>query len=183
VVPHLDELPPALVAATASLLEAPQAQLIGTTTGECPDLAVVVERFAVVLDVPPLRARTAELPALLAEIIANLHPEHPRPRCTPEAMAALGGGEWPGNLRQLRQVVATALAHSSSGDITVEDLPDELTVPRQRRLTKLERLERQALMAALRDAAWDREAAAHDLGISRATVYRKLKRFGIPASA
>jgi transcriptional regulator of acetoin/glycerol metabolism len=95
----------------------------------------------------------------------------------------LAGGEWRGNLRELRQVLATALVRSRSGHITVDDLPDDLATAGQRRLTKLERLERHALLTALRDAAWDREAAAHDLGISRATVYRKLKRFGIQAPA
>jgi len=42
-----------------------------------------------------------------------------------------------------------------------------------------QRAEREVLVTALRDAAWDREAAARDLGISRATIYRKLRRFGI----
>jgi transcriptional regulator of acetoin/glycerol metabolism len=173
-----------LVAPTTALLEAPRARLAATATdraGQRAELAPVLERFAVVLDVPPLRERTAELPALVGEIIAELCPDPPRPRCTPDALATLAASEWPGNLRQLRQMVATALVRSASGDITVDDLPGELTVTRQRHLTKLERLERQALVTALREAAWDREVAALDLGISRATIYRKLKRFGIPA--
>jgi transcriptional regulator of acetoin/glycerol metabolism len=183
---HLDDLPPALVAPTASLLEASRARVAGTATdrvGERADLATVVERFAVVLQVPPLRDRAGDLPALVAEIIAELCPEPPRPRFTPEALAALADGEWPGNLRQLRQVVTTALVRSRSRDIAADDLPGDLVAARQRYLTKLERLERQALVTALRDAAGDREAAAHELGISRATIYRKLKRFGIRAPA
>jgi transcriptional regulator of acetoin/glycerol metabolism len=186
VVRHLYDLPATLVTATASLLEAPRARLAATATdraGERTDLAALLERFAVVLEVPPLRERAADLPALVAEIIADLRPRPPRPRCTPEALAALAGGEWPGNVRQLRQVVATALVRSLSGDITADDLPGDLPAAGHRHLTKLERLERQALLTALRDAAWDREAAAQDLGISRATIYRKLKRFGIRTPA
>jgi transcriptional regulator of acetoin/glycerol metabolism len=180
---HLDDLPLAFVTRMTSMLDAPRARLAATVTDR-PDgathLAGVLERFAVVVDVPPLRERSADLPALITEIIADLHPPPPQPRCTPEALATLNSGEWPGNLRQLRQVLATALVRSGSADITVDDLPDELAAARQRHLTRLERLERQALVIALRDAEWDREAAARELGISRATIYRKLKRFGIP---
>jgi DNA-binding NtrC family response regulator len=179
---HLDDLPPPLVAPTAGLLETAPARLVGTVRDratERAELAAVLERFPVVVDVPPLRERVADLPALVAEIVAELRPQPPRPRCSPEALARMAAGEWPGNLRQLRQVVATALVRAMSGDITVDDLPGDLVAPGQRRLTKLERLERQALVTALRDSAWDREAAAQDLGISRATIYRKLKRFSI----
>lgn len=73
-----------------------------------------------------------------------------------------------------------------SCDITVDDLPGRYPgAARGRRLTGLERAERQVLLDALRDAGGDREAAARDLGISRATIYRKLKRLGIamPAAA
>jgi transcriptional regulator of acetoin/glycerol metabolism len=182
VVRHLDDLPSAVVTPTTGLLEAPRARLAATATdraGGRADLAALLDRFTVALPVPPLRERLADLPVLVTEIIAELRPQALRPRCTPQALAALAAGDWPGNIRQLRQVVATALVRSLSGDITVDDLPDELAAAGQRHLTKLERLERQALLTALRDAAWDREAAAQDLGISRATIYRKLKRFGI----
>jgi transcriptional regulator of acetoin/glycerol metabolism len=181
---HIDDLPPELAARIASLLDAPQARLIATAServAQRTDLAAVRDRFAVVLEVPPLRERAADLPALATEIIANLHPQQPRPWFTQEALATLAGGDWPGNLRQLRQVVATALVRAASAEITMDDLPSDLVTVRQRHLTKLERLERRALVTALRDAAWDRQAAANDLGISRATIYRKLKRFGIPA--
>jgi sigma-54 dependent transcriptional regulator, acetoin dehydrogenase operon transcriptional activator AcoR len=183
VVQHLDALDPALTGPTASLIESPRARLAATVTrrdDERADLAALAERFPVVLDVPPLRERPADIPSLITGIIAELRPRPPRPRCTPEALAALAGSEWPGNVRQLRQVVATALVRSLSCDITADDLPGEYAgAARGRRLTQLERAEREVLLRALRDAAWDREAAARELGISRATIYRKLKRFGI----
>ena len=129
------------------------------------------------MDVPPLRDRPGDIPALVTAIIARLHPRPPRPRCTPEALAALAAGEWPGIVRQLRQVVATALVRSMSCDITADDLPAGYA--RGGHLTALERAERQALITALREANGDREAAARDLGISRATIYRKLKRLKV----
>jgi DNA-binding NtrC family response regulator len=180
VLQHLDDVDPALVRAAAGLLASPRARVAATAserTGERAGLAALTERFPVVLDVPPLRERLGDLPALVSDIIAELRPEPPRPRCTPAALAALAGREWPGNVRQLRQVLATALVRSMSCDITADDLPGGHAGARH--LTKLELAERQALVTALRDAAWDREAAARDLGISRATIYRKLKRLGI----
>jgi transcriptional regulator of acetoin/glycerol metabolism len=182
VLQHLDAVDPALVGPTASLLAAPRARLVATATdrvGERTELAALIERFPVVLDVPPLRERISDLPDLVTELIAELRPRQPRPRCTPEALAALAGHEWPGNVRQLRQAVATALVRSMSCDITVDDLPGGYAGTGRGHLTKLEQAERTALLTALRDAAWDREAAARDLGISRATIYRKLKRLGI----
>lgn len=82
-------------------------------------------------------------------------------------------------------MLATALVRSMSCDITIDDLPSRYPgAARGRRLSGLERAERQMLLTALRDAGGDREAAARDLGISRATIYRKLKRLGIaPAAA
>jgi sigma-54 dependent transcriptional regulator, acetoin dehydrogenase operon transcriptional activator AcoR len=204
VVRHLDALSPALVAPTVRLADAAPAWLVATATGpavlapggrppETPRACgrqtgrfplVLAGRFPVVLDVPPLRDRAADIPALVTSLIAELRPEPPRPRCTPQALAVLAGGEWPGNVRQLRQVVATALVRSLSCDITVDDLPDAgCWTGRDRRGSRLEQAERQALVAALRDAAGDAEAAARDLGISRATIYRKLKRHGIRPDA
>jgi transcriptional regulator of acetoin/glycerol metabolism len=183
VLQHLDALDPQLVTLTAGLMAAARAWLAATTAEqgrERSDLTPLVERFPVVVDVPPLRDRAADIPGLVAEIIAALRPQSPYPRCTPEALAVLTASDWPGNIRQLRQVIATALTRSMSCDITLDDLPAGYRgAARSRLLTGLERAERQALLTALRDAGWDREAAARDLGISRATIYRKLKRLGI----
>jgi transcriptional regulator of acetoin/glycerol metabolism len=181
VLQHLDALDPALVPPAAGLIASARAWLVATAgPGPAEELGAVPERFAVIIDVPPLRHRAADIPGMVTEIIAQLHPQPPRPRCTPEALAVLAGSEWPGNLRQLRQVVATALARSMSCDITVDDLPAGYPgAAPGRHQTGLERAEREALVTALRKAGWDREAAARDLGISRATIYRKLKRHKI----
>jgi transcriptional regulator of acetoin/glycerol metabolism len=181
VLQHLDALDPALGPPASGLVASARAWLVATTgPGPADEHAAVAERFGVIVDMPPLRDRAADIPGLVAGIIAQVHPRQPRPRCTPEALAALAGGEWPGNVGQLRQVVATALTHSLSCDITVDDLPGGYRgAARARRQGGLERAEREALITALRAAGWDREAAARDLGISRATIYRKLKRHRI----
>jgi transcriptional regulator of acetoin/glycerol metabolism len=180
---HLDALDPQLVTLTAGLMDAAPAWLAATAAEqgrERGDVTPLAERFPVVVDVPPLRDRAGDIPGLVAEIISELRPRPPYPRCTPEALAVLTASDWPGNIRQLRQVIATALTRSLSCDITIDDLPTGYRgAARGRLLSGLERAERQALLTALRDAGWDREAAARDLGISRATIYRKLKRLGI----
>jgi sigma-54 dependent transcriptional regulator, acetoin dehydrogenase operon transcriptional activator AcoR len=176
---HLDGLDPALARSVAALTDSARSRLAATAL-EDPRHTALAERFPVVVEVPALRDRAADIPALITEIIAELRPGQPRPRCTPEALAALAASQWPGNVRQLRQIVTTALVRSMSCDITIDDLPAGFPgAARGRQLTGLERAERQALLTALRDAAGDREAAARDLGISRATIYRKLRRFGI----
>jgi transcriptional regulator of acetoin/glycerol metabolism len=181
VLQHLDALETSLVPPVAGLIASAAAWLVATADLDpAGQHAVVAERFDVITDVPPLRDRAAEIPRLVTEIIAQLRPQSPRPRCTPEALATLADSEWPGNVRQLRQVVATALTRSLSCDITIDDLPGGYPgAARGRRQTGLERAEREALVTALRAADWDRESAARDLGISRATIYRKLKRHKI----
>jgi sigma-54 dependent transcriptional regulator, acetoin dehydrogenase operon transcriptional activator AcoR len=184
---HLDCLRAGLAGSAARLAQTAQARLVATATGpgaRHPALAALTEQFPVVLYVPPLRDRRADVPALIDEIIAELRPEFPRPRCSAQALAVLADSAWPGNVRQLRQVIATALVRSMSGDIMVDDLPAGYAGAGWARApSRLEQAERQALLDALRDAEWDREAAARDLGISRATIYRKLRQHGIGARA
>lgn len=179
---YLDELAPSLCAPTAALLESARARL-AATAGERIDergaLAAVTERFPATLDVPPLRERPADVAPLVTELIAELRPTRPRPRCTPDALAVLLRHPWPGNVRELRQVVATALVRSMSCDITVDDLPLADARGVAYGGTRLERVEREALVTALRDAGWNKAVAARELGISRATIYRKIRAFGI----
>ncbi|MGE5287439.1 MAG: sigma-54-dependent Fis family transcriptional regulator [Micromonosporaceae bacterium] len=182
VIRHLDMLDASLTGPAMRLLDDPKARIVATAAEDAaqpPGAALLFERLPVILDMPPLRERAADIPSLVTAIITERLPRPPRPRCTPEALAALAGRDWPGNVRELRQVIVTALARSMSCDITVDDLPGGHPGSGDRRLTKLERLERHALITALRDASWDAEAAAKDLGISRATIYRKLRSFGI----
>lgn len=91
---------------------------------------------------------------------------------------------WPGNVRQLRNVLRFALAVCDGGTITTDDLPAELMSADHRAPAATEgpeatRGEAAELEAALRRQRWNVTAAAVELGIARATVYRQMKRFGI----
>ncbi|GAA4710918.1 helix-turn-helix domain-containing protein [Pseudonocardia yuanmonensis] len=133
------------------------------------------------LAVPPLRDRAADLPGLVEDLLGELAPaDGPRPRCTAQALTALGAHPWPGNVRELRRVLATAVVTAMHFDIGVRHLPEGYRAgPPTRPLARLESTERDAIVAALEKAGGNKDRAAADLGISRATIYRKIRRFGI----
>ncbi len=86
---------------------------------------------------------------------------------------------WPGNVAQLRHVLSDTLTRQRSGTIPAEKLPPECHSLIRRTLTRLEALERDAIVRSLQDSDGDKPAAARALGISRATMYRKIKDYGI----
>jgi sigma-54 dependent transcriptional regulator, acetoin dehydrogenase operon transcriptional activator AcoR len=86
---------------------------------------------------------------------------------------------WPGNVAQLRSVLADAVALQRSGTIGVEKLPAECRSLTRRRLTQPEALERDAIVRSLLENGGNKADAAEALGMSRITIYRKIKEFGI----
>jgi transcriptional regulator of acetoin/glycerol metabolism len=95
-------------------------------------------------------------------------------------LGALKAHPWPGNVRELRRVLATALVNGMHFDVSTHHLPEGYRSPPDRpRLALLESTERDAIVAALQRAGWNKDRAAADLGISRATIYRKVRRFAI----
>jgi transcriptional regulator of acetoin/glycerol metabolism len=138
----------------------------------------------VVIDVPSLQERRTDIPVLVEQMIRDRVPADRRVRCTAPALSTLMRRDWPGNLVQLRRTVATALVNSMHSDITEQDLPaDERRKDDRgsRTYTGLELAERDAIIKVLRSVGWKREAAADSLGISRATIYRKIRALGIKA--
>jgi transcriptional regulator of acetoin/glycerol metabolism len=98
---------------------------------------------------------------------------------SPEAMRVLARCRWPGNTAQLRQVVERVLARRRTGVVGVDDLPAEVFVGVRRVLTPVEALECDAIVDALRSTGGSRTKAAAVLGLSRATVYRKVREYGL----
>lgn len=134
--------------------------------------------FPVSVSIEPLRMRTAEIPAIVASVLAELGAAETR--VSPDAMSILCRHAWPGNIAQLRQVLASTLVHLTGSAITVEALPRQLADSGRRAGDEgiLARTERELIFDALRAANWNRDAAAQALGISRATMYRRIKQFG-----
>ena len=88
---------------------------------------------------------------------------------------------WPGNIRELRNLVETLSAISLNRLIDVPDLPPEITAPTgEKRDDTLRQRERSAILDALADAGGNITKAARQLGISRSTLYLKLDQYGLP---
>jgi sigma-54 dependent transcriptional regulator, acetoin dehydrogenase operon transcriptional activator AcoR len=134
------------------------------------------------VELPPLRQRRAEIPLLIQNILAELQAA-PQLRFTPAALEALARQDWPGNLVELHSVVKGITERRRVGDITVGDLPATHRNPPRRRLSPIEQAERDAIANALRLAGGNKKAAAQQLGISRTTLYKALRCYGIAAAS
>ncbi len=85
----------------------------------------------------------------------------------------------PGNARQLHQLLREVVKYRRTGIIEPEDLPPEAHTVSRRVLSPLEALERDAIVKCLAEAHGSKTHAARSLGMSRATIYRKIHDFGI----
>jgi sigma-54 dependent transcriptional regulator, acetoin dehydrogenase operon transcriptional activator AcoR len=147
------------------------------------DLAELLRFFPSTVELPPLRHHIEDLHDLVPFLLAKLN-QHPRLTCSPEAMQILMRSSWPGNTEQLWQVLKRVVQHRRIGTIRAEDLPPECWSVSRRLLSPLESMERDAIVASLLDAGGNKVKAAGSLGMSRATIYRKIHEYGIvpPAS-
>jgi DNA-binding NtrC family response regulator len=139
------------------------------------------------LDVPSLRDRLEDLPALAAETIAAfaLKQGRPAPAPSPEAMELLMRHDWPGNLRELRNVLEAACIATPGETIPPSALafgsPGANPVSEAlRHLMTLSQLEERYIREVLRRTQGRRAEAARILGINRKTLLEKRKRYGIP---
>ncbi len=154
-------------------------------------------RLAVVpVELPPLRERKEDIPLLVAHVLARRKSAGPRPsRIAPDALALLGAYRWPGNIRELENVIERAAILSDGEEIRARDLPpldgvagpaapdDGPLVPKPLKDLVAEataRIERRAILEALQQEAGSPSRAAKRLGISRSSLYNKLAALGIP---
>jgi len=139
------------------------------------------------IKLPPLRERKTDIPLLVASFLEKYAAgESPTAEISEEAMRTLMAYDWPGNVRELENAVARALAHSSTAQLHVGDLPSNLHHPPVDRLRvndeilPLEELERRAILRTLEETNHDKVAASKLLGIGKTTLYRKLKQYRVP---
>lgn len=156
------------------LVSAPRDEL----TGRAAALAATCLDPVVVL---PLAQRAGELGTLVAAMLRDLGAD-PSLHLVPSALRVLAAHPWPGNLAELRAVVAHVADRRHSGGATVDDLPEAYRAGGPSRpLTPLARAERDAIAAALREHGGNKLRAARSLGISRTTLYAKVRALGITA--
>ncbi|WP_433574796.1 sigma-54-dependent Fis family transcriptional regulator [Nocardia brasiliensis] len=141
--------------------------------------AVLAATCPIQIELPELRHRIADLPDLIQRMLADLGADH-RIRFTPAALATLSGNSWPGNLSELNALVRNIIECHRMGDVTPRELPERYRVSaRYRNLTALERAEYDAIIAALRSCHGNKKRAAQQLGISRTTIYNRMRALRI----
>jgi sigma-54 dependent transcriptional regulator, acetoin dehydrogenase operon transcriptional activator AcoR len=191
---HVDRLPDEVLdelSAMLGLLDASRASrqprhgerqwVVATRSSTGPvdgALERLVSRFPHSVVVPPLRHHIDDLRELVPFLIARIT-RGASLRCSPDSMRVLMRNRWPGNTEQLYQVIRKVVAHRRTGLITPADLPPEVQATSRRVLTPLESIECDAIIACLRGADGNRAEAARHLGMSRATIYRKIREYGI----
>jgi DNA-binding NtrC family response regulator len=138
------------------------------------------------VSLPPLRERREDVPALVHHFIRRFNARLRRSvrSISPEALAALVAHDFPGNVRELENIIERAFAMGARDQITLADLPTlsrgpVLAMTDEGSLPKLEQVERELILKALAVFNDDKAAAAHALGISRRTIYRRLREYGV----
>jgi DNA-binding NtrC family response regulator len=131
--------------------------------------------------VPPLRERQQDVPILSLEFLKNHSLRENRMfTFSDDVLELFMMYEWPGNVRQLSNIIERAVVMAGSDQIGVQDLPEELLASRRQSPTSgpvksLKALERQAISEALLLYQGNKSKAARTLGISRKTFYKRLK--------
>lgn len=150
-------------------------------------------RIAVVtVQLPPLRERLEDLPLLAKQILERLSRDAGRKalQLSPEALRKLGTHPFRGNVRELQNVLTRAFVLSAGSRLRAEDIelepPQKGARKQQLRATSsrkdFEAQERQRILDALQQSRWNVSAVSSSLGIPRATLHRKLKRYGLERS-
>jgi DNA-binding NtrC family response regulator len=142
------------------------------------------------LDVPPLRARTGDLPVLVAHFLRKHAPAGRHPTLSPRAWAALSTYPFPGNVRELEHAIQRAVVLARGSEIDLEYLPREISPTVSASATLGDRevkplyeavqvFEREYLHQALEATHGNKTQAARRLGISRKHLWEKLRRLGV----
>jgi DNA-binding NtrC family response regulator len=138
------------------------------------------------ITMPPLREMREDIPMLVNHFVAK----HQRPgrsavsQVSPEAMGRLMGYHWPGNVRQLENVIKRAFALGVKDVLHVNDLPHEIAQQSETKMMadvdlNLKAIERKAIQQALQKSAGNKAEAAKLLGINTTTVYRKMAIYNL----
>lgn len=134
--------------------------------------------FPHTVTVPALRHRAEDLDDLVPFLLDAVA-KGSGLRMSPAAMNQLRKFPWPGNVAQLRRLLTEVVNKQRAGIVGVEALPAECRSTSRRRLSQLEALERDAVVRSLQEARGNKGEAATALGMSRATIYRKIKDYGL----
>ena len=135
------------------------------------------------IDLPPLRERRADIASLVEHFLTTRQLGKARCRVTSDATQALLSYGWPGNIRELANVLERAQILAEDNLITLDDLPEAMQavtdMPAETSPFNLGELERQATLGALQQAKGNKVHAAKLLGITRRALYRLITKYGL----
>jgi DNA-binding NtrC family response regulator len=139
------------------------------------------------IELPPLRERREDIPLLADHFMRVYARKYGREvvRIAPDAMAAIASYPWPGNVRALRHALERAVILSSGETLAAGDFPlhpadgDGRAVGEEGLSGTLAEVERRAIEQALQRHAGNVTHAAHDLGITRTSLYRRMEKYGL----
>jgi DNA-binding NtrC family response regulator len=203
---EIAELPPQLQVKLLRTLQEKEVRPVGTSKAFSVDVRVIAAtnrhldeairdgslrqdlfyRLNVVrIHLPPLRERKEDIPALVTHFIREFTQRFRREvtGLTREAMESLMTYSFPGNVRELENMLERAYALGAQGEIGIQDLPalqpGTPAIEGNRPLPTLADMERELILQALKSFGGDKEKAAQALGLSRRTIYRRLKEYGL----
>jgi len=150
------------------------------------DLLFRINNFTIKL--PPLRDRPEDIPPLAEHFLARVAGGNTM-HLGPESMQVLMNYSWPGNVREMKNVIERAVILSSGDEIVPEDLPLELRTHIASKAplsnghdyqpANLDELKKKQIISVLEQTGWHQGKASEILGISPSTLYRQLKSYGL----
>ncbi len=205
---EIGDLPPAIQVKLLRVLETKQVERVGDNRSISTDVRIITAthrdleslvsegkfredlffRINVIpINLPPLRKRLEDIPLLVEHFLNRLRQRSAKAitGLTRETMKVLFDHTWPGNVRELKGALEYAFVVAEGGLITPEHLPPKLGVPSLPPVFPPEAPsmpdadEKTALINALRQAGGNQSKAAALLGVSRVTVWHRMKKYGI----
>lgn len=132
------------------------------------------------IEIPPLRARREDIEPLARFLLARAAaPRERQLRFSPEALRAMLQYSWPGNVREMENALEVAVAVAHGQTILPEDLPPEVCAGELKPLATSDESELQTIRAVLEACNWRRDEAATALGVSRTTLWRRMRELGL----
>jgi transcriptional regulator with PAS, ATPase and Fis domain len=140
------------------------------------------------VELPPLRKRKEDIPLLAQQFIDRFNRLQQKSikGITGEALSLLMAHDWPGNVRELENVIERSFILCNEDFIGIDHLPDEFTArgaagaPASDMRTARDLIDAQSIRTALERNAYNRLATAKELGMHKSTLFRKMKKLGIP---
>jgi DNA-binding NtrC family response regulator len=141
-------------------------------------------RFIVRLRVPPLREHKDDIPLLIESLLKKFG--YPNVRISLEALELLMAYSWPGNVREMENVLQQTLLLSPFAVVLPENLPEHFQQQKENKedaalsnISPLEEAERDKILQTLKETSWNQTKTAHLLDIDRKTLRLKIRRYGL----